>query len=59
MATIREQQLTFLQNTGTELCEFKVYTSDGNYRFTLNENILQTVPDNLQPIDQNLVTEYL
>ena len=59
MATIRQQQLTFLQNTGEELCEFKVYTSDGNYRFTLNENILQTVPDNLQPIDQNLVTEYL
>lgn len=59
MATIRQQQLSLLQNNGTELSEFKVYSSDGAYRFTLNENILLTVPSNLQPIDQDLTTEYL
>lgn len=59
MATIREQQLSLLQTNGTELCEFKVYASDGTYRFTLNEDVLLTVPNTLQPIDQDLTTEYL
>ena len=59
MATIREQQLTLLQNNSTELLEFKVYSSDGTYTSTLSEDVLLVTPTTLRPLKEDLVTEYI
>lgn len=61
MATIREQQLTLLQNTNAENIEFKVYDKDGVAKSDLNQtkDVLISSPSTLQPINNNLSIEYL
>lgn len=61
MATIREQQLQLLQTTNSENIEFQVYDKDGVAKSNFNQtkNVLVTIPNSLQPINQNFSIEYL
>lgn len=59
--TIRTEQLRLLQDNGTENIEFFVYDKDGVPKNPINESkdVLKQVPSVMQPINDNLVVEYL
>lgn len=59
MGDFRNAQLDLLTNTGQEFIEFKTYDKDGNFKETLQEDVLLTAPDQIIPINNDLIVEYL
>ena len=61
MGIIRTEQTRLLQDNGTENIEFFVYDKNGDARAPLNQSkdVLKQVPSVMQPINSNLMVEYL
>ena len=59
MATIREQQLNLLQTNGKENIKFYIFDYTGSAKGTVTKDVLVSVPNNIQPINENLSIEYL
>lgn len=59
MGTIRNAQLDLLKNSGQEFIQFKRFDKDGVYKETLVEDVLLTAPDEVIPIGNDMIVEYL
>jgi hypothetical protein len=56
---IRASETSSLQTNGTESIKYDIYNSSGVYQSSSTVNVLSSVPTNLQPLNNNLVKEYL
>ena len=56
---IRASETTSLQNNDTETIKYFIYNSSGVYQSTSSVDVLSQVPSDMQPLNSNLVKEYL
>jgi len=56
---IRASETSSLQTNGTETIEYHIYNSSGVYQSSSDIDVLNQVPSDLQPLNNNLTKEYL
>lgn len=56
---IRASETSSLQTDGTEEIKYFIYNSSGVYQSTSTSDVLTQVPNDLQPLGNNLTKEYL
>ena len=56
---IRAAETSSLQSNGTETIKYFIYNSSGVYQSNSSVNVLSSVPSDMQPLNSNLVKEYL
>lgn len=57
-SSIRDAETASLQTNGTESIKYKIYNSSGVLQSTSTVDVLQTIPGDLQPINNDLSKEY-
>lgn len=57
-SSIRDAETALLQTNGTESIKYKIYNSSGALQSTSTVDVLQTIPGDLQPINNDLSKEY-